>query len=63
MNLIFFTEAISYILKITRILSFQKGNAILIGLGGSGRTSLTKISAFLRDLNNYQIEISRDYND
>ena len=63
MNLIFFNEAISYILKISRILSLQRGNAVLIGLGGSGRTSLTKISSFLKDLNNFAIEISKDYND
>ena len=63
MNLIFFNEAISYILRISRILSFERGNALLIGFGGSGRTSLSKISAFLRDLHNFSVEISKDYND
>jgi dynein heavy chain len=37
MNLIFFNDAIMYIVKITRILNLEKGNALLIGLGGSGR--------------------------
>ena len=63
MSLIFFNDAMIYIIKITRILSLEKGNALLIGLGGSGRTSLTNISAFLRDLNIFSIELSKDYNE
>ena len=55
MNLIYFIDAMMYITKITRILNNEKGNALLIGLGGSGRTSLTNISSFLRYLKNFPI--------
>ena len=51
MNLIYFIDAMMYITKITRILNNEKGNALLIGLGGSGRTS----SSFLRYLKNFSI--------
>ena len=37
MGLIFFYDAMVYIIKITRILNLEKGNALLVGLGGSGR--------------------------
>ena len=62
MNLIFFTEAFNTIAKITRILNLERGNALLIGLGGTGRSSLSKLSGFLRGLKNYNIEISKKYN-
>ena len=38
MSLIFFNDAMIYIIKIKRILNLEKGNALLIGLGWSGRT-------------------------
>ena len=63
MNLIFFNEAVSYICKITRILKTERGNALLIGLGGSGRNSLTNLSAFIRGLSLYSFEISKNYNE
>ena len=49
-NLVFFNDAIANILKITRVLFIQRGNILLIGLGGSGRQVLSKISSFICDL-------------
>lgn len=49
MDLVLFDFAVTQILRITRVLKISKGNILLIGLGGSGRRSLSILSAFLMD--------------
>lgn len=39
--------AIFHITRITRILSSTYGHALLIGMGGSGRSSLAKLANYI----------------
>ena len=39
-----------------------RGNAMLIGVGGSGKQSLSKISAFVAQCKTSQLEIGKGYN-
>ena len=61
MNLVFFSDAIEHISRLARILRSPRGNAMLVGLGGSGKQSLTKLTSFMSEFKCISIELKRGY--
>eukprot|EP00762_Andalucia_godoyi_P001076 ANDGO_01965.mRNA.1 Dynein-1-beta heavy chain len=61
MNLVFFADAISHVTRIARIVRQERGNAVLVGVSGSGKQSLTRLAAAMNDFKCVQIELARNY--
>ena len=46
-NIVLFDDALEHLMRLHRVIRMPRGSALLIGYGGSGRRSLTRLAAFM----------------
>lgn len=61
MHLVMFLDACDHVSRIQRVLRQPLGNALLLGVGGSGRQSLTRLATFCAFYKIFQIEVVKGY--
>ena len=61
MNLVLFETAMAHVTSICRIIDLPCGHALLVGVGGSGKQSLSRLACFIMQTDMLTILVNQSY--
>jgi len=62
MELVLFNDALEHLLRINRLMEMPRGSGLLVGVGGSGKQSLSRVSSYISRSIKFQITLTKSYN-
>ncbi|XP_055373636.1 dynein axonemal heavy chain 10 [Condylostylus longicornis] len=63
LNIVLFEDCLEHLTRVHRALRMHRGHVLLIGIGGVGKRAITKLAGFAAECQNFEITVSRGYNE
>ncbi|XP_066140827.1 dynein axonemal heavy chain 10 [Euwallacea fornicatus] len=63
LHVVLFNDALEHLTRVHRSLRLERGHVMLVGVGGSGKASITRLAAFTAGCELFTISLCRGYNE
>ncbi|CCW68554.1 unnamed protein product [Phytomonas sp. Hart1] len=61
LNLVFFKDHCEHLARLIRILRQPRGHALVVGVGGSGKRSLSRLAAYVADCRVFEVAVGKGF--
>ncbi|KAL7022048.1 hypothetical protein ACKWTF_012111 [Chironomus riparius] len=62
-DLVLFDDCLEHLTRVHRVMRMHRGHLLLVGVGGSGKHSISRLAAFAAGCEVFEITITRGYNE
>lgn len=62
LSLVLFEDCLEHLTRVHRTLRMNRGHVLLVGVGGSGKKSITRLASFAAECEVFEISLTRGYN-